>query len=192
MKVKRGTAFALKGLFFIALTLCLTVSGIAQKKSMTLKIGTYDSRTIIFAYSRSDYFKKRLEDFSKRSDSAEKRHDTIRIKELSIEAISFQHLLHQMVFSTGSVSSVMKIISDKLPSVAKQAGVAMIVSKWELPYADPDIQVVDLTNQIAQLFEPKEDITKMAQEIMRNEPVPLEELAIEDELFTSFCKRFGK
>jgi hypothetical protein len=157
-----------------------------------IKIGTYDSRTIIFAWSRSDALRQHLIKLNQQSDSATKANDTARIKELSVGAMSFQHLLHQMVFSTGSVASYMTVIKDKLPELAKKEGVSLIVSKFELNYHDPSIEIVDLTNQVAALFQPKEDISKMAADIANQPPVPIEELGIETDMLDGYCQRFGK
>ena len=126
------------------------------------------------------------------TDSAEKAHDSARIKEVSVGAISFQHLLHQMVFSTGSVASIISVIKDKLPELAKTEGVSVIVSKYELNYSDSSIEVVDLTKQVAALFQPTENIDKMAAEIAKQSPIPIEEMTIETDMLDGYCKLFGK
>jgi hypothetical protein len=123
----------------------------AQKKGETLKIGTYDSRVITFAWSRSDYFKHHMSKYNSQSDSARKVNDSAKIRELSVQGMSYQHLLHQMVFSTGMASSIMELIRNQLPELAKKEDVSMIVSKWELNFVNPTVEIVDLTNQIAQL-----------------------------------------
>ena len=178
----------------ITLLMCLMIpaGASAQKKSAVIKIGTYDSRTIIFAWSRTDLLKQYMIKLNQQSDSAKKAHDTARIKELSVQAMSFQHLLHQMVFSTGSVASFVAIIKDKLPELAKTEGVSIIVSKYELNFSDPSIQVVDLTKQVAALFQPRENIDKMAAEIASQSPVPIEEMTIEKDMLDGYCKQFGK
>ncbi|TRZ76096.1 MAG: hypothetical protein D4R97_01330 [Bacteroidetes bacterium] len=164
----------------------------AQKTKAAMKIGTYDSRIVIFAWSRSDYFKQHMIKFKQQSDSAEKAHDTARVKELSIQAMSFQHLLHLTVFSNGSVGFVMTIVKDKLPELAKTAGVSAILSKWELNFSDPSIEIVDLTSKIAQLFQPKENIDQMSKDISAQQPIPIDEFGIETEMLDGYCKRFGK
>ncbi|MCX6277986.1 MAG: hypothetical protein NT004_07800 [Bacteroidetes bacterium] len=164
----------------------------AQKKPTGLKIGTYDSRIITFAWSRSDYFKQHMKIFSMQNDSAQKANDTARIKELSIQAMSFQHLLHLMIFGTGSTTIIIDIVKDKLQELAKKEGVSMIVSKYEVNFADPSVEIIDLTNLIAQLFKPTENIDKMAGEISKVQPVPLEELTIENEMLDLYCHRFAK
>ncbi len=178
----------------ITLLICLTIpaGASAQKKSSFIKIGTYDSRTIIFAWSRTDLLKQYLIKLNQRSDSAKKANDSAKIKELSVQAISFQHLLHQMVFSTGSVASIMKVINDKLPELAKTEGVSFIVSKYELNYSDPSFVVIDLTKKVAALFLPTENIDKMAAEIAKQSPIPIDEMTIETDMLDGYCKLYGK
>lgn len=176
------------------LLVIMTMTGmqvLSQPKVQVLKIGTYDSRIIIFAYSRSAFFRQHMMKFNSANDSAQKAKDTAKIRELSIQAMSYQHLLHQMVFGTGSVTAVMDLVKDKIPEIARNAGVSMVLSKWEMMYKDPSAEVIDLTEQIVQLFNPKEDIHKMMEEISKTEPVPLEELTIEDEMLDGYCRRFG-
>jgi hypothetical protein len=183
-------------LLFIAFTFLLStlisVGALAQRKAATIKIGTYDSRTVIFAWSRTDLLKQHMIKIGLQSDSARKANDTARIKEISVGAMSFQHLLHQVVFSTGSVASFMTIIKDKLPELAKKEGISIIVSKWELNYSDPSFEIVDLTNQVAALFQPKENIDKMAADIAGQAPVPIQELSIETDMLDGYCKMFDK
>ncbi len=164
----------------------------AQKTKAAIKIGTYDSRIVTFAWSRSDYFKQRLIKINQQSDSATKAHDTARVKELSVEAMSYQHLLHLMVFSNGSIGFIMAIVKDKLPGLAKTAGVSVILSKWELNFSDPSIEIVDLTSQVAQLFHPKENIDQMSKDISAQQPIPIDEFGIETDMLDGYCNRFGK
>jgi hypothetical protein len=50
--------------------------------------------------------------------------------------ITFQFLLHQQVFCSGTASAFFAIVKDKLPQVAQNAPVGSIVSKWGLTYQD--------------------------------------------------------
>ncbi|MCX6287572.1 MAG: hypothetical protein NTY96_10700 [Bacteroidetes bacterium] len=192
MRTNNKSILSAAVIFILILTALISSPALAQKKSPALKIGTYDSRTVIFAWSRTDLLKQHMMKWKQQNDSAQKSHDTARIKELAVEAMSFQHLLHLMVFSNGSVSSFMEIIKVKLPGLAKTAGVSVIVSKWELNYSDPSFEVIDLTNQVAALFQPKENIDKMASEIAKQAPVPIDEMGIETDMLDGYCKMFGK
>ncbi len=173
-------------LLFLSGNMCM-----AQKKNAAIKIGTYDSRIVTFAWSRSDAFNQHMKKFNQQVDSAEKAHDSARVKELTVGIISYQHLLHQMVFSNGSAGMLLVLVKDKLPELAKTAGVSSIVSKWELNFSDPSVETVDVTDQVVKLFIPKENIENMAGEIRKQNPIPMEELSIEGEMLDMFCKRFG-
>ncbi|MEI6140381.1 MAG: hypothetical protein WCP85_14020 [Mariniphaga sp.] len=189
---------AIKGfLLFCTTVLILTAifmanSSFAQNNPTRMKIGVYDSRVVVFAWSRSNYFKEQMGKIRQHSDSAMKTNDTLKIKEVSIQAMSYQHLLHQMVFSNGSAASILELVKDKLPEVAKQAGVSIVVSKFELNYQDPSIEIVDLTTQVSQLFNPTENIDNMVGNIKKDQPIPLDKLSIEAEMIEGYCNRFGK
>lgn len=186
------------GLLSICIVLMISVMSLnpyralARNLSKGPVIGVYDSRIVVFAYSRSELFSMHQEAFRKESDSAQKANDTIKLKELSLRAVSYQHLLHQMVFGPGSTAAIVALVKDHLAEVAKTTGVSIIMSKFELSYADPKLQTIDITGEIVKLFNPKENIDEMSREIAKNDPVPLEDLTIEAELFDMYCARYGE
>lgn len=188
----------LKGLLLICIaglistTLFQANSGFAQNSPNRLKIGVYDSRVVVFAWSRSNYFREHLDKIRQHGDSVMKTNDTLKIKEVSIQGMSYQHLLHQMVFSNGSAARIIDLVKDKLLDVARQADVKIVLSKYELCYQDPSVEIVDLTTQVSQLFNPTENIDKMVGEITKSQPIPLDELSIESDMIELYCKRFGK
>jgi hypothetical protein len=96
-----------------------------------------------------------------------------------------------MVFGSGSIITVMDLVRDRLPEVAKQAGVGVLMSKFEMVFKDPSVETVDVTSQIIQLFKPNENLDKMITEIYKNEPIPLDDLDIEADMIDSYCSRFG-
>jgi len=189
---KRSVVLLSAVALFLIYAACIPNQALGQKKSEVIKIGTYDSRIVTFAWSRSDYFKQYLTRISQQSDSAKKANDSARVKELSVQSMMFQHLLHQMVFSNGSIGFIISPVKDKLHEIAEKEGVSMILSKWELTYVGPTVGIVDVTNAVVQLFNPRENIDKMGEEIRKQPPVPLEELGIETEMLDMYCKRFGK
>jgi hypothetical protein len=159
-------------------SVCYTTS--AQDKIKALKIGVYDSRIITFAYSRSDAFNEVMQKFSKENGEVMQSGDTAKKIQTAYKMITFQYLLHQQVFSSGSAVNILAVVKDKLPQVAKDSGVSAIVSKWELEFVDPSAEIVDLTQTIARLYNPKEDIAEMSKEIAGQAPVSLEELTVEE------------
>ncbi len=87
MKREKKTRFQTLLSVFITLTFSVSATIYAQQKPASIKIGTYDSRIVTFAWSRSEYFGERLKRIGNQTDSAQKVHDTARIKEISVDAI---------------------------------------------------------------------------------------------------------
>ncbi len=83
---------------------------------------------------------------------------------------------HEQGFGTAPVDDIIARIEDKLPAIAKQAGVDVIVSKWTLAYRNPTARFVDVTDLLAAEFDPDEETWKGIREIVETEPVPLDQL----------------
>jgi hypothetical protein len=170
--------------------LLLSLNG--RPQDQPVKIGVYDSRMVALAWSRSEDFQKHMASFMQAGDSASQAKNNRKGKEMACHAISYQHLLHQMVFGSGSIAGIMENIRKELPELAKREGVSMILSKYELPYVDPSVEQIDLTDEVTRLFKPLESIDQMTADMKKVEPMPLEELDIEIELLEDFCEQFGK
>ncbi len=163
--------------------------GFAQQ----VKVGTYDSRVVVLAYSRSGYFREHIMKLHKESEEMMLSSDTAKMYEGFYKISTESYLGHQRVFSNGSSAAILNLVKDELPQVAKEAGIGVIVSKWELTYLDPSIEVVDLTMQIAKLFNPQQvDFEKYAGEISIMQPVPLEEIPMDEviEMWKMFEKKY--
>lgn len=161
-------------------------------QSSTIKIGVYDSRQVVLAYANSSAFKEWRKNIDQRTDSANKSGNKEMYRNLSVEAMSFQHLLHQMCFSTASISVLLKPLKDQFPALAKAAGVDLIVSKFDLDYSVSGIKTIDVTDRMVKLFNPKGDFEKTMKEIAKTEPMPLQEMSIEEDMLNLYCTRFGK
>jgi hypothetical protein len=173
----------------IALSGYSTVADPAVKEPPAgMKIGTYDSRAVVLAYSRSALFQEHFKKMQEESKQNLEGTDTVKMKEAAYKMITFQYLLHQQVFCAGSVASIMNLVKDKLPEVAKKAGVSTIVSKWELTYSEPSIEVTDLTAEICSLFNPVNLDQQTMKEISNQAPIPLEDFTVEEviEMWKSF------
>ena len=83
-------------------------------------------------------------------------------------------------FSTGSVINIMDKIRPALAAVAKEAGVVLIVSKWEAVYAAPSIEYVDVTMPLVMKFKPNEQTLKWVESMKAKAPIPLDELPAND------------
>jgi tetratricopeptide (TPR) repeat protein len=74
----------------------------------------------------------------------------------------------------------MEKISDALPVIAQEAGVSVIVSKWEVTYKSPPAEVVDLTPQLVALFDPSEETLKIVEDMKTIDPVPIDQMLVQD------------
>lgn len=168
---------------FAPLTLVLASSGSAQEPpSGVTRIGTFDSRAVALAYYRSpDGIARMGEEWDQQHEEAVAAGDSARLEELELFKPSMQHLMHQQVFSTGSICNVMRELEEELPGIAKKADVSLIVSKWELSYSDPAIEVVDVTSMLIALLDLDEDTLRMVAEMHDVEPVPLEDVLVGQE-----------
>lgn len=169
----------------LAAALTLLVSDLAKAQvasQQASRIGTFDSRIVALAYYRSPQGIERMKPkWDRELRDAEAAGDSARVEELKLLMPSFQHLMHQQVFSTGSICNVLREIEDDLPAIAAETGVSVIVSKWELPYHGPDIEVIDVTANVAALFETDEETARIVTEMANVEPVPLEEMLYQPE-----------
>jgi len=168
-------------LFLLALSIAPTTRVIAAEmpRGAALRIGVFDSRAVAIAYARTPAtatrFEKLREDFMK----AKAANDTTRMKQLEKEGQWSQVRLHQRGFSTVGVGSMLETVADKLPDVARDAGVSLLVSKWELPYLGKGIETVDVTLQLVKLFNPDEQTLKLVPEITKAPPIPFDELGLD-------------
>lgn len=126
----------------------------ATGTSPNVHAGTYDSRAIAFAYWRQEG-----EDGKPRFASYPDQIET-----------------HKQVFSIAPPVQALDYIKDKLPGVMKEAGVEVIVSKWdmeELAKYNPG-NLVDITDRLVKLYNPSEEVLRIMKGFETAEPVPLD------------------
>lgn len=146
-----------------------------QKKKL-LRVGVYDSRGIAVAYGNSEYMSKVLQKKKAALEQAKKEGNTEKVKEIEAWGPAHQAEAHLKAFGTAPVHDNLECVKDKIPQVAKAAGVDLIVSKWEMDYIAVDADLVDVTNQLAQLFNPNEKAWKSIEGIQKVKPYSNEEL----------------
>jgi Skp family chaperone for outer membrane proteins len=144
-----------------------------QPTSTKVRVGTFDSRAIAIAYARSALFAPVMQDFKDKYEKAKAEKNEKVIKELEAEGTTQQQLLHLQGFSIGSVADILEKVKDNLPTAAQEAGVDIIVSKWEVAYKNPSIEIVDVTSHLVKLFNPDEQTLKIIEGLSKQPPISL-------------------
>ena len=169
------------GLVAATLTVCVgPATAMAEKAAKSpMKIGVYDSRGVAVAYARSPEFGESMARLRADYEQAKAKGDSAQVKKLGQEGLWMQVRLHQRGFSTAGVGDLLVKVAGALPGVAREAGVVLIVSKWEMPYQDASVEVVDVTLPIARLFKPDEQTLKILGELKDQKPVPFDEVPLD-------------
>jgi len=153
---------------------CLCTAVPAQSVTNVLRIGVYDSRAIAIAYINSADFQNSLKSARADFEKAKQKNDDKGMKAIEARMKLSQRRAHEQGFSTGSVTEVMAKIKDTLPDVARQAGVQMIVSKWELNYQSPEVQTVDVTDTLVASLHPSDKALGWIKDLKKHPPLPIE------------------
>jgi RNA polymerase sigma-70 factor (ECF subfamily) len=119
-------------------------------------VGIYDSRAVAFAYWHEEV------------DGRERFR--------SLDEVADGILLHQQVFSHHEPVEALRHIEARLPEVMRQAGVDLIVSKWdeeELTNYNPE-NPVDVTETLVMLYNPDPGVLEFMAFCEEHRPEPLD------------------
>lgn len=170
-----------------ALAMGLTAIAVSPTQNLNKKeavVGVYDSRAIAIAYIRSEevstYLGSQMSEFNQIRKRAIEMGDVEFLADLDALGPAMQQRIHEQGFGTASIDNIIKRIEDRLPAIAKDAGVEIIVSKWELDYKSTSANAVDITEKLAAEFSPSKETLKSMREVMKQNPVPLAELKHDD------------
>jgi len=173
----KKTSIFKKIIFIVVIILLIPFIAYSQKTTEKYRIGTFDSRCIAIAYAKSDFLKNKDSDLRKEAEKAKAEGNETRVNELDKIGQHLQFILEQQVFSTGSVINIIEKIKDKIPAIAEKNNVKLILSKWELFYHDDSLEIVDVTDQILNIFNLDEQSRRNIVESMKKtEPVPMEQI----------------
>jgi hypothetical protein len=139
-----------------------------------LRIGTYDTRVVALAYLRSDEFKNgELPRLQAELNKAKDAGDQKKIDELRPKTHRLQRLAHAQVFSNAPIDNILPKLKEQMPAVAKKANVCAIVpsANWN----DPSVELVDVTDMLAEHFKPDDETRKLMGELRKHKPMDLVE-----------------
>jgi hypothetical protein len=145
-----------------------------------IRVGVFDSRAVALAYCREHFqsteFKDHLKQLKDERDRAKAAGDEEKAKKLEAQGEAGQEQVHLQIFGTAPVDEIVAKIKDQLPEIARQAGVDLIVSKWNLTYQSSEAAVIDVTELMVKPFHPDEKTMKIIHDLAKQKPLSAEEI----------------
>ena len=139
-------------------------------------VGAFDSCAVAMAHFGKFINDGGLEKLYSDHNKAKAAGDTKRAEELAAKGPALQKQLHIRIFGNAPIDDILEEIKKDIPRVAQAAGVDIIVGKWDIVYQGTSAKVVDITNQLVNLFDPDEETLEKIKSVLEHSPVPREEL----------------
>ncbi|MCK4998556.1 MAG: hypothetical protein KAS23_03440 [Anaerohalosphaera sp.] len=154
----------------------LAMGQMEKAKKELLRVGIFDSRAVAIAFAASDFNDKQLKAKMAERDKAKADGDTEKLAELVAWGSARQEKRHRQGFGTAPVDDMLKFIEKDIPKIAKDAGVDIIISKWDMIYQAEDAELIDITDQIVKPFKPNDRALKWIDGIKKHKPLTEDEL----------------
>lgn len=147
-----------------------------RAEAPALVLGVYDSRVLAIAYYRSSAAAAELRAVTAEHERARAAGDAATMERLEREMRARQELAHRQGFGGAPIPEILARISDRIPELARDAGVDAIVAKGDLLWLHPDAPTVEVSLALAEAFDPDAETRRMLPEVLRQKPVPLDEI----------------
>ena len=157
--------------FLILTVTVLMVSSLFLNAKGKIRVGVYDSRAVAICYFRSEVFSKEMKEIMTEHKKAKENKDISKEKEFEEKGQLMQRIAHDKGFGRGSVAEILAEHENGIKKIAKENNLTLIVSKWELNYSGDDIEIVDITLLMMDLFKADENMKKMAKDLQKHDPV---------------------
>lgn len=144
----------------------------AGKPVSKLRVGVFDSRAVAVAYTRSASFNKYLGKLMEEHKQAKAAGDAEKVRRYEAQGKALQAKLHLQGFGTASVAEILEEIKAEIPGIAKEVGVDLIVSKWDVVFQLPNTELIDITDQIVKPFHPDGKTLSIIKQLRDQKPLP--------------------
>jgi hypothetical protein len=138
-----------------------------------IRVGTYDNRAIAVAYAASSF--NPVSAKMKEYDAAKQAGDKKKIEELEAWGKAHQRMLHFQGFGRVPVQDLLKPVKDGVAKIATEQKLAAIA--MECDFTSSDVEVVDVTDQLIELFKPSDKTRTTARKMRSVQPESLLVLA---------------
>lgn len=139
-----------------------------------VRLGVFSSRVVALAYGRSEQHDAEVEAKMAEYRRAQEAGDEERMAELENWGREGQDRMHRQVFGDAPIPDILEKMADELPQVARSAGVDAIVTN--VHHAGPGVRVVNVTEQMAGVWNPDEKTRELMRELPKHPPVSAEQL----------------
>jgi hypothetical protein len=138
-----------------------------------VRIGTYDNRAVAVAYAASRF--NPVREKMAEQEAAKKAGDQQKLKELEAWGEQHQRMLHFQGFCRVPVTDLLEPVKKQMTTIVADQRLAAIAMSCDV--VAPDVEVVDVTEQLVDLFEPTAKTREMAKKVRAVPPASLLDVA---------------
>lgn len=135
-----------------------------------VRIGVYDARAVAIAYVRANR-DTQVANLRTELKAAEQAGDTARAASIRSQGERLQTLRHLQGFAGARVDDIMATLGERLPQMARDAGVVAIVDRMD--WSAAGVEAVDLTDRIVGEFNPDATTQKILADMRGKKPLPM-------------------
>lgn len=144
-----------------------------------VRVGVYDSRAVAIAYGNSKLHQRRIAEAAAEHEAAKASGDSGRAEVIQARMKDLQNLRHMQVFGDAPIPDILKDLEAALAAEARKGRLDLIVREADIAFRGPGVEVVDITDALAETFEPSERVRGWMRDVRKHPPIPLERFPIE-------------
>ncbi|MBN1422250.1 MAG: DUF4019 domain-containing protein [Planctomycetes bacterium] len=147
----------------------------------TVRVGTYDSRSVALAWGRSKAGQEAVERAVADHKRAKEEGSEVRARDIEIRMEALQNLRHMQVFGNAPILDMIESMKDIVREEARKAGVDLVVRDIDIAYRAEGVECVDLTPALIGRCDPTDRTREIIRQMKDHPPLPLEVFPIDEE-----------
>jgi hypothetical protein len=159
-------------IIFSGLAICARSETAAEEHK--IRIGYFNTRAIAMAYTQSRIFNEKITKIVTQAKEAKASGNDKIYKKLDAELKMEQEKIHWQVFSNARIDDILTQVRPSYEQIAQKANVAAIAEN--VVYNDTKVELVDVTELVAEQFKPNEATKEKMQQIIKKPPASFEEM----------------
>jgi len=136
--------------------------GVAPLCAQPKRIGTFDKRSIVVGYYRSQLFGDILKAKCAEMAAAKKANDTAMVRELEPWFGAQQELAHRQLAGEAPIANILEALAPAFPEIEQKAQVTSIEAD---PPKGKDVQTVDVTDLLLDWLKADESTRKIVRDL---------------------------